>query len=259
VSQTSNLRLDIGWKTDIGRVRQNNEDSVAAMPEVKLFILSDGMGGEAHGEVASQLAVETIAHHIRAAQEAAADSDATQGPGFSFATRQLANAVCAANHKIFQSAQQTPGRHGMGATVVTARIDGPEMSIVSVGDSRAYLFRDDVLEQLTEDHTLVAEQVRRGLITPEQATKSRVQNVLVRALGVRDEVEPDLFEEELHAGDIMLLCSDGLTRMVADDAIAGALRQGKSSQRIADQLVAMALDHGGEDNVSVIVLRVLAK
>ena len=145
----------------------------------------------------------------------------------------------------------------MGATVVAAWVKGREMSLVNVGDSRAYLFRANTLEQLTEDHTLVAEQVRRGLITLEQAARSRIQNVLVRALGVREEVEPDLYVEELLADDVVLLCTDGLTRMIPDEAITAILREIRDPQAAADRMVELALEHGGEDNVTVIVLRVV--
>lgn len=265
-SQGGALCLEVGWKTDVGRVRQNNEDSVAALADLKAFVISDGMGGEAHGEVASALAVETIVGRIRGPRPAAVpvvDPNATaavsQTPGFLPATQELSGAVHAANRKIFEAAQHNPSQHGMGATVVTAWVNGHDMSLVNVGDSRAYLFREGVLEQLTEDHTLVAEQLRRGIITPEQAKRSRVQNVLMRALGVREEVEPDLFEEELLAEDVVLLCTDGLTRMVGDDAIAGVLREREGAQTAADRLVSLALEHGGEDNVTVIVLRVLQK
>lgn len=270
-SQSGAVRLDVGWKTDIGRVRQNNEDAVAAIPGANAFVISDGMGGEAHGEVASALAVEMIVAHIQGMQAgggmAAAgvagehqDPNLTAAarhvPGFSPATHALSAALHAANQKIFETAQKNPSQHGMGATLVAAWVNGHEMSLVNVGDSRAYLVRDDVLEQLTEDHTLVAEQVRRGLITPEQAKRSRVQNVLMRALGVREEVEADLFEEELKPGDIVLLCTDGLTRMVEDEAIATVLKESKDAQGAADRLVALALEHGGEDNVTVLVMRV---
>jgi serine/threonine protein phosphatase PrpC len=258
-SKSGELRLEIGAKTDVGRVRQNNEDSLAMAPDLKLFIISDGMGGEAHGEVASALAVEAIRAYCSeaAARGATAEPGKSQVQGFLAATNQLGSAVHAANQKVFESAQQNPTQRGMGATVVAAWLNGHDMSFVNVGDSRAYLYREDLLEQLTEDHTLVAEQVRRGLITAEQATRSRVQNVLVRALGVREEVEPDLFEEELLPDDVVMLCTDGLTRMVTDDAIAAVLRETRDPQAAADRLVALALEHGGEDNVTAIVVRVL--
>jgi serine/threonine protein phosphatase PrpC len=259
--QSGAVRLEVGWKTDVGLVRKNNEDSVATEADAKLFIISDGMGGEAHGEVASAIAVDVIRAHCNAddkAGDATVEMGAPQVPGFSASTNELGRATHEANAKIYESAQQNPSRRGMGATAVAVWVQGRDMSIVNVGDSRAYLFRDNALVQLTEDHTLVAEQVRRGLITPEQAKRSRVQNVLVRALGVRDEVEPDLYEEGLMAGDVVLLCTDGLTRMVADDAIAAVLREVQNPQAAADRLVKDALERGGEDNVTVIVLRVFA-
>lgn len=251
------MRLEVGWKTDVGRVRQNNEDSVAALPEAGLFVISDGMGGEAHGEVASAIAVETIGALSQSSQSGGGEISETLLPGFTETTNRLGSAVCVASRKIYEAAQHNPAQRGMGATVVAAWVKGWEMSLVNVGDSRAYLFRGNTLEQLTEDHTLVAEQVRRGLITQEQAARSRIQNVLVRALGVREEVEPDLYEEDLLADDVVLLCTDGLTRMIPDEAITAVLRDIRDPQAAADRMVELALEHGGEDNVTVIVLRVM--
>ena len=244
----------------MGRVRQNNEDSMAVLPDLKLFVISDGMGGEAHGEVASAITVETIGARCREmACGSAAPPDENRMQGFSAITNQLGSAVHLANRKVFESAQNNPTQRGMGATLVAALVNGRDVSFVNVGDSRAYLFRAGNLEQLTEDHTLVAEQVRRGLITAEQASRSRVQNVLVRALGVREEVEPDLYEEELLPDDVVLLCTDGLTRMAPDDVLAEVLRDVQDMQAAADRLVALALERGGEDNVTVILVRVLPR
>ena len=144
----------------------------------------------------------------------------------------------------------------MGATVVAAWLEGPHLSLVNVGDSRAYLFRSGVLQRLTSDHTLVAEQVRRGLITPERAQLSKMQNVLTRALGTQEQVELDAAEYLLLNHDVVLLCTDGLTRMVTDAEIARTLLEVSDAQASADLLVLVANEHGGEDNVSVIVVHV---
>jgi len=144
----------------------------------------------------------------------------------------------------------------MGATVVAVWLNGARMSLVHVGDSRAYLLRGGVLKRLTSDHTLVAEQIRRGLIKPEESHLSKMQNVLIRALGVQEHVELDATEYLLSSGDTVLLCTDGLTRMVEDSEITKTLLESSDPQTSADQLVLLANDHGGEDNVSVIVVRI---
>jgi len=251
------MHFEIGSKTDIGRVRKNNEDTCRVLSELKLFIVSDGMGGEAHGEVASAIAGDTITTHCSENWE---DVSAPYGevlrPDLSEKTNRLASAVRLANRCIYEASLDNPAWRGMGATVVAAWLNGTRMSLVHVGDSRAYLLRGGVLKRLTSDHTLVAEQIRRGLIKPEESHLSKMQNVLIRALGVQEHVELDAMEYVLSSGDIVLLCSDGLTRMVEDSEITKTLLESSDPQTSADQLVLLANDHGGEDNVSVIVVRI---
>jgi PPM family protein phosphatase len=246
-----------GGVTDVGRVRTNNEDSFRILEPQKLFILSDGMGGEAHGEVASALAVETIANYCLEPKE---DSDVTLvgvPQGVSAATRRLQTAVNQANFKIYDSAQKNPDQRGMGATLTAAWLNGNRLSIAHVGDSRAYLLRGGALQQLTSDHSLVAEQVRRGLLTPQQAEESEMQSVLLRALGAHPEVEVDVDETEIIPRDILLLCSDGLTRMVTEPEIAGTLQAETDPTSAAQKLVDLANERGGLDNVTVIVAKVV--
>ena len=215
------IQLEIGSKTDIGRVRKNNEDTCRVLPELKLFIVSDGMGGETHGELASAIAGDTITAHC---SENSVNVSVPFGeilrPDLSEKTKQLASAVRLANRRIYEASLDNPLLHGMGATVVTAWLEGARLSLVHVGDSRAYLLRSGVLNRLTTDHSLVAEQVRRGLIKPEESHLSKMQNVLIRALGVQEQVEVDATEHILESHDIVLLCTDGLTRMVRDSEIA---------------------------------------
>jgi len=170
-------------------------------------------------------------------------------------TRKLKNAVAQANFQIFQSAQKNPEQRGMGATITTLWLKDTLMSIAHVGDSRAYLLRNGNLQQLTNDHSLVAEQVRRGLITPQQAEESEMQSVLLRALGAHLEVEIDTDEVEIIPRDVLLLCSDGLTRMVTEPEIAGALQAETVPSAAAERLIALANENGGIDNVTVIVVR----
>ena len=251
------MGIEIGARTDVGQIRSNNEDSYRVLAPLNLFVVSDGMGGESHGEVASVLAVEIVATHCReASNNVAAPFYGEPRPILSEKTNRLASAVHLANRKIREAAQEDAARRGMGATILAAWVDWPRLSLVHVGDSRAYLLRGGVLEQLTSDHSLVAEQVRRGLLTPQQADASEMQSVLIRALGTDAEVEIDADEHVLVDGDILLLCSDGLTRMVTDPEIASTLLTHSNAQAAADRLIELANEYGGEDNVTVVVVRV---
>jgi serine/threonine protein phosphatase PrpC len=246
-----------GGVTDVGRVRTNNEDSFRILEPLNLFILSDGMGGEAHGEVASALAVETIADYCAQPKEDSGVTLAGVAPdNWSADTKRLQNAVSQANFRIYDSAQKNPEQRGMGATLTAAWVNGSKLSVAHVGDSRAYLLRNGALQQLTSDHSLVAEQVRRGILTPQQAEESEMQSVLLRALGAHPEVQVDVDETELFPRDLLLLCSDGLTRMVTEPEIAGTLQAETNPVSAAQKLVDLANERGGLDNVTVIVARV---
>jgi serine/threonine protein phosphatase PrpC len=250
------VRIASGGSSDVGRVRSNNEDSYRIVAPLKLFVLSDGMGGEAHGEVASALAVETIADHcLEAEKNHAAPLCGDVQPGWSEHTKRLASAVQLANRKIHAAAEADKDQRGMGATLTALWIDGERMSVAHVGDSRAYLLRAGGLQQLTSDHSLVAEQVRRGVLTPAEAEQSTMQSVLIRALGSQPDVEVDTEEQLLLVRDVLLLCSDGLTRMVTEPEIAGTLQVETDPQKAAEQLVKLANENGGADNVTVIVIR----
>jgi serine/threonine protein phosphatase PrpC len=256
VNQVVQFRVEAGSKTDVGRVRETNEDSLCILPPLNLWVISDGMGGVAHGEVASALAIETIAAYCKdAPRKPSAPSVVGDASGLSSAANHLANATRAANRKIYESAACNPEQRGMGATVVAAWLEGRRLSVVHVGDSRAYLMRSGTLVRLTEDHSLVAEQVRRGVLTPEQAEHSKLQNILVRALGVHEDVEPDASDRDLLPGDFLLLCTDGLTRGVSDPEIAEALANSADPQAAVNRLVSIALERGGEDNITAIVVR----
>jgi PPM family protein phosphatase len=245
-----------GGASDVGRVRSNNEDCYRIVSPLNLFVLSDGMGGEAHGEVASALAVETVASHCSAAENhPATPLFGTGPPGLSEKTQRLLSAVRLANRKIHESSVADPEHRGMGATITAVWIEGPRLSVAHVGDSRVYLLRAGGLLQLTQDHSLVAEQVRRGMLTPQQAEISDMQSVLLRALGAQADVDVDAEEHALIEHDVLLLCSDGLTRMVSDPEIASTLALEEDPQRAADRLVELANEYGGQDNVTVIVVR----
>jgi serine/threonine protein phosphatase PrpC len=254
------VQIVSGGVTDVGRVRTNNEDCFRIVAPLHLFVLSDGMGGEAHGEVASALAVETVVQHcIEGEKNAAVTLYGEPQPGWSDKTQRLSSAAHLANKKIFESAHEHPEQEGMGATLTAAWIDGSRLSIAHVGDSRAYLLRGGSLQQLTSDHSLVAEQVRQGILTPAEAEQSEMQSVLLRALGSQPEIQIDAEEHALVARDILLLCSDGLTRMLIEPEIAATLQAEQDAMRAAQTLVELANDRGGADNITVVVVRIGAE
>ena len=250
------VRIASGGVSDVGRVRTNNEDCYKIVEPLNLFVLSDGMGGEAHGEIASAMAVETVVKHcLDAETNAAAQVIGAVQPYWSARTKHLATAVHLANRTIFKAAEKNPEHHGMGATLTAAWIDGAKLSIAHVGDSRAYLLRSGSLLQLTRDHSLVAEQVRRGILTAAEAEESNMQSVLLRALGAQAAIEVDAEEHTLFPRDVLLLCSDGLTRMVTEPEIAGTLQAETDPARAAEKLVALANERGGPDNITVLAVR----
>jgi serine/threonine protein phosphatase PrpC len=254
------VQIVSGGVTDVGRVRTNNEDCFRIVAPLHLFVLSDGMGGEAHGEVASALAVETVVQHcVDGDKNAAVTLYGEQQPGWSDKTQRLSSAAHLANKKIFESAHEHPDQQGMGATLTAAWIDGSRLSIAHVGDSRAYLLRGGSLQQITSDHSLVAEQVRQGILTPAEAEQSEMQSVLLRALGSQPDIQIDAEEHGLIARDILLLCSDGLTRMLIEPEIAGTLQAEPDATRAAQKLVELANDRGGADNITVVVVRIGAE
>jgi serine/threonine protein phosphatase PrpC len=250
------VRIASGGVTDVGRVRSNNEDSFKIVEPLNLFVLSDGMGGEAHGEIASAIAVETVVKHcLDFKANPAAKVIGTVQPNWSARTKRLSTAVHLANKNIFKSAEENPDQHGMGATLTVVWIDGAKLSVAHVGDSRAYLLRGGSLLQLTRDHSLVAEQVRRGILTSAEAEESDMQSVLLRALGAQAEIEVDAEEHTLFPRDVLMLCSDGLTRMVTEPEIAGTLQAETDPTRAAEKLVALANERGGPDNITVVIVR----
>ncbi|HWX38762.1 MAG TPA: Stp1/IreP family PP2C-type Ser/Thr phosphatase [Candidatus Sulfotelmatobacter sp.] len=254
------MHIQVGARTDLGRVRKNNEDCYSVDDALQLYVLSDGMGGEAHGEVASQLAVQTVLAHCRqSVNSRSTPIFGESSPDVSERTNRLASAIRLANRKVFEMAASDAEHKGMGATVVAVWVEAQRMSVAHVGDSRAYLLRAGTMDQVTADHSLVAEKVRVGILTPQEADASEMQSVLTRAVGTSAAVEVDTDEQMLVVGDCVLLCSDGLTRMATDPEIASTLLTSSSAQEAADRLVDLANEGGGVDNVSVIVLRVLEK
>lgn len=248
--------IDFGCKTDVGCVRANNEDSFGSAADLKLFVLSDGMGGLECGELASRLAVEMILGHCRQAQtDPSLPLEGGAIEGVSDLRARLVSAIRLANRQIYETAQNNPESAKMGATVVAVQFGHGQMSFAHVGDSRIYRLRDGRLEQLTQDHSFVAEQMRQGNISSAEAALSKLQNVLTRALGVEPEVDVDTGQQALLPDDTILLCSDGLTRELSDAQITGVLEEAEQAQEAADQLVTLAIQAGGGDNITAIVVQ----
>lgn len=234
------MNVSIGVKTDVGRVREGNEDSF--LVDEPLFVVADGMGGHLAGDVASSTAVEIISSNSATASGANPET--------------LAELIRAANAAIWEKASTDPQLRGMGTTCTLVLLDGSRAHIAHVGDSRAYLLRDGRLEQLTEDHTLVARMVKEGRLRAEDAEHHPQRSIITRALGVDSEVDVDLSVLELQPGDRLLICSDGLSSMIDHSAIQEALADHEDPQAAADDLVARANEAGGEDNVTVVVIEV---
>lgn len=243
--------------TDVGRRRQLNEDNLVVDQEASFFAVCDGLGGQNAGEVASSLAVEVLSAFVTRSHR---DKDITWPYGFmsklSFDGNRLLTGIGLANKKVFRVADSQPDYSGMGTTVVAAIVRGATVTVGWVGDSRMYLIRAGVLHPVTHDHTWVNMAVREGTISREEAEKHPWKHVLLKAVGGRDSIEPDLADAALEPGDVLLLCSDGLHGMLDDDQILRCLTPIPASlEEGARALVAAANEAGGKDNVTVVLVR----
>ena len=224
-----------GSRTDIGCLRDHNEDSLVVTPP--LFAVADGMGGHAAGEVASEIAVRVLSELAPEHPDGEA----------------LGRAIEEANRAVIQAAREGRGRQGMGTTMTAAMLEGERLVIAQVGDSRAYLLHQGKLQQLTRDHSLMADMIEAGQLTPEEARTHPQRSVITLALGSDAHLHPDIYEINVETGDRLLICSDGLSGMIFDDQIENTLRRVQDPQRCASQLVNEAIAAGGHDNVTVIV------
>lgn len=242
--------------TDVGRKRRHNEDAYLLDEQRGLFVVADGMGGHAAGEVASRITVESIQEFIAATEE---EHDSSWPFGFnnrvSMEGNRLTTSVEKANEKVMRAVQNRPELKGMGTTVVAALFDEDRATLVHVGDSRAYLFRGGELRRLTDDHSWVQEQVNAGILSEDEAKSHPLKNVVTRALGGAAHVSVDLIEVPTQAGDRFLLCSDGLTGMVTDDEIVDSFAA-PSLEKTVRTLVDTANDRGGVDNITAILIEV---
>lgn len=243
--------------TDVGRKRRHNEDAYLIDEERGLFVVADGMGGHAAGEVASRITVESIQEFIAATEE---EHESSWPFGFnsrvSLEGNRLTTAVERANEKVMRAVQNRPELKGMGTTVVAALFDADRATLVHVGDSRAYLFRDGELRRLTDDHSWVQEQVNAGILSEDEAKSHPLKNVVTRALGGAAHVSVDLIEVPVRVGDRYLLCSDGLTGMLPDEELYEHFRTGGPLDAIVRSLVEFANARGGVDNITAILVEV---
>jgi len=250
-------KIEFAQMSDTGRVREHNEDAIGSDPEIGLMVLADGMGGYNAGEVASGIAVQIVSE---LAAEGASRENRSEIDPHSGLMRQsivLRDAVYRANKIIFQTAQSQTHCEGMGTTIVAAMFYDNKISIAHVGDSRAYRLRGGVFEQVTLDHSLLQELVDRGFYSAEEAQRSTNRNYVTRALGVEPAVEVEVHEHAVLPGDIYLLCSDGLPDMVEDEDIHLTISTFNASlDVVGKQLIELANDHGGRDNVSVMLAQV---
>ncbi len=250
-------KIDFADFTDTGRVREHNEDAIGSIGEIGLMVLADGMGGYNAGEVASGIAVQIVTDLAADGATREARDGIDPHSGLMRQSIVLRDAIYRSNKIIYQTAQSQTDCEGMGTTIVACMFYDNKISIAHVGDSRAYRLRDGTLDQVTLDHSLLQELVDRGFYSEEEAQRSTNRNYVTRALGVEPTVEVEVHEYEVLPGDIYMLCSDGLCDMVEDDDIHLTISTFNDSlDVVGQQLVDLANDHGGRDNVSVMLAQV---
>jgi len=254
------MKVDYNAISDVGKKRGANEDSYYADGELSLFVVADGMGGHAAGEVASKIAVESIQDFIRYTNN---DKEITWPYEFdetlSMAGNRLKTAIQSAHAKVLEATSQKKEFQGMATTVVSMLVADGKAQVAHVGDSRAYLIRGDRLIQLTSDHSWVNEQLRTGAITSAQARNHPYRNIVTRALGGPNPVDVDVTEEPMQDGDIILLCSDGLNTMISDEEILNIVTRNKEElEKACQELIETANANGGEDNITAILIRYVA-
>lgn len=251
-------KINIAEITDVGKVRDHNEDAIGSNADIGLMVLADGMGGYNAGEVASGIAVQTITELASEGALREERNDVDPSTGMMRQTIVLRDAIARANKIIFQTAQSQTHCEGMGTTLVAAMFYDNRVSIAHVGDSRAYRLRGGNFEQLTMDHSLLQELVDRGFYSEEEAQRSTNRNYVTRALGVEPSVDVEVQEFEVLPDDVYLLCSDGLPDMVEDEDIHLTIRTFNASlDVVGQQLVQLTNDHGGRDNVSIMLAQII--
>ncbi len=252
-------RLEIIGKTNTGRTRKNNEDSFVIEPDLGFMIVADGMGGHASGEVASRLASTLCAQQLKRSLQTGHVPifyHVPNNPSLDPRTHILGDCVKFANSAVYEASQKQSENKNMGTTLVAALFLDDKLAIANVGDSRLYLIRGDDLVQCTVDHSFVQEQIDKGLIDPDEAEQSDMKHLLTRCIGNQEDVEVDMKEIELKPSDFILLCSDGLTKMLKDKEIMATFQELKDPDGIASSLIDKANNAGGKDNITVLVAHV---
>jgi serine/threonine protein phosphatase PrpC len=250
------MKISYSALSDVGRKRKGNEDSLFVNPEQNLFVVADGMGGHAAGEIASRVAVESINEFVCMTS---GDEEITWPFGLdesmSYDGNRLKTSVRYANNKVLAATKESVEYEGMATTVVGVLVDGATANLAHVGDSRIYLYRSGRLTQLTSDHSWVNEQLQGGMLTAEQARNHPLRNVVTRALGGKPDLDVEMQVHQALPGDMLLLCSDGLTTMVPDPEIQRLLAENGGVEGAAKALVDEANRNGGEDNITVVLLQ----
>lgn len=249
--------IEVAGKTDVGCVRADNEDNLGYDGRCGVYVVCDGMGGQAAGEVASKLAVEAMLRYFRdSARHGHYPRIGSETEGLSAHAQILGSAIAYANNALLRASSDNPAYTGMGATLDSVLVGSKgAYSIGHVGDSRIYLVRGETIKQLTCDHSFVMEQVRRGLISQEEARRSDAQNVVLRALGAEEDLNADLEDRHAEPGDVLVVCSDGLTRELSDGRICELISRARNLESACDELVEEARQSGGGDNITVLLLR----
>ena len=240
-------------RTDVGRKRENNEDSFFIDDQVGLYIVADGMGGHRAGEVASSTVVSSVKDYMEAFHTSPVAQEANEG-NMSPAATAVCHSIELANRVVYQLSQDQGSYKGMGSTAAVAYFHNGTLITANVGDSRIYLVREDSMEQLTEDHTLLAEHMKKNPEWDPNSASIPMKHILVRAVGIHETVEADVYEMQPLSGDLILMCSDGLTDMLDDEEIHEAVLQGGDLAEICNRLIEMANERGGLDNVTAVVL-----
>jgi protein phosphatase len=253
------MRVEFAGDTHVGTKREHNEDSLLIMPEFNLFVVADGMGGHTSGEVASKLAIETIrSFYVDTSQDEDITWPFKTGKEDDYHANRLVTAIKLGNQRIFEASSSNANLRGMGTTAVSAYYANSVLYVAHVGDSRCYSFFDGKLSAITEDHSLLNDFRRSLSLTPEEERKFPHKNIIVRALGMKGTVDVDIRNIAPRPGETFLLCSDGLTGEVDDSVVEQVLREESSLVKACHRLVQLANDNGGRDNVTVILLRVVA-
>jgi protein phosphatase len=240
--------------TDVGCVRKHNEDSFLAAPELGLYVVADGLGGHAAGEVASRIVVERVAQFVGETTEKDRTWPLEYDTTLSFDGNRLKVALLLSDQAIADDIRRNPERETMGSTVVACLLSGTKATLAHVGDSRAYILNKEEIRQVTRDHSWVAEQVANGILTPSEARVHPFRNVITQALGNGGDLEVEVQELELGKSDRLLLCSDGLSGMVGDAQIWDIVNQSPDLQTAVEALISVARNNGGEDNITAVLV-----